>query len=42
MIGAEATNPEKWHISLDLNNKRHGAMVTAFIKDKDSYVKTDR
>ena len=42
MIGAEARNSSEWKITLDLNHKLHGAMVTAFVADKRTAKKNDR
>ena len=42
VIGAEAVDPSKWRISMDINHKKHGALVTAYVHDRENYSKTDR
>ena len=42
ILGAETKNQDRWSISVDMNPKRRGAMVTAFVSNKDHYVKTDK
>jgi len=42
VIGAEAADTTRWRISINLNHKNRGAMVTAFVADREKYTKTDR
>ena len=42
VVGAEAADATRWRISVDLNHKNRGAMVTAFVADREKYRKTDR
>lgn len=42
VAGAEARNSSAFKITLDLNHKLHGAMVTAFVADKKTVHKSDR
>lgn len=43
VVGAEARNPKKWHIAVDINPRQHRGVVTAYVNsDDESYSKTDR